>query len=817
MGKILAVLAVLSLISNQTLAAKKATATDNAESSCEATLTGLGLLWGSAEGEASGESHTDRAFAAALEEHSLSELADLAVKHPSIMMTAAQRIYSIILKAGSKKLSLRGKGEVTVYNLFSEPNKYNNGKFIVGHERELESFVEAIKGAIRGSVKVPFFEGPAGTGKTLLQEILRHALYYTSLHEESSYYYTVEWINLEDIPGLEMLPDGKYRAPLHDSPYAILPSSAQERLLQHVRNNFKDTRVGKIEPFAEPDGHNRQIRKKIVEMYAAQKKQQTGNGVLTDKEIIEALDKHVVIRRQILGRDGSAPILDAQGREYDPGALFVSKDPLLSNTVEGRTSNPLAWTYGLLPKANGSAMFLDEFPRNVSQLRDMFLRLFESHEIQYGGSPAIPLDAFIIAAGNHESMEKLFKEGGAKAHVDRVNAIPFNWSIYPHEIALTQLLMYKEVYARELGSEEGPQKVDLLYLFPRALAGEDILTADGRYEIWLGEGDSMVHLSPHALMFASMITAATRLHIDGAEALSKENHFTYRGNVYNSPIERLKYLLGRDNHLSAGEIEDLEQASILNKEGHFGLSMRDANEWLSQAASRAAATTGDLTPRLIVETFRDLLDAGKLKSMGGDDKTRKRWKLYADMIAMKLILDNLQADVMRSLGDDKTLVNNTYDEVILELIAAGKGQATYVHPRIGTAKKIDVKRLKDVAQIYSELHGEALDIEQMSTMFMAAEASRSEKGQVVRDQNLYDAITKYFAEKASDNIDLATIIQIHQSGEASNTQAMGRYRNLVENMKRLGYSEEGMVEALIYVEELESRVAEARMRAQGQK
>ncbi|MCB9025673.1 MAG: sigma 54-interacting transcriptional regulator [Bdellovibrionaceae bacterium] len=791
-------------------------------SDCEKTLEGLSLLWGGKEGEVAGGKKSDKLFTAVLEEHKLSELPELALKHPSIMMTAAQRIYSIILKAGSYKMNLRGKGEVTIYKLFSEPTEYNKGKFIVGHEKELETFVDSIRSAIRGSVKVPFFEGPAGTGKTLLQDILRHALYHSTLYDEEAFYYTVEWVNLDQIPSLDFINNGTARAPLHDSPFAILPESSQARLLSHVQAKVDVSKIGPLNPVSSPDGHNSQIRKEIVKFYAKQKaekgKGKEKSSVLSDQEIIQALDKHLVIKRQILGMDGSAPILDAQGKEYNPGALFIKENLLLASIVEGSTDNPLAWTYGLIPKANGSVLFLDEFPRNISQLRDMFLRLFESKSVQYGGSPVVPVDTFIIAAGNHESLEKLYQEGGAKAHMDRITAIPFNWSIRPHEIAMTQLLMYKEVYSRKLDDKNAKiKKANLLELFPRASVGEDFLSPDGREELWIGDGDSRVHISPHALMFAAMITSATRLHIDGAEALTKENHYTYRGNTYKSPIERLKYLMGKDSHLSTGEIEDLEKASILFKEGHFGLSMRDATEWITRAASKAAKTTKDLTPKIVIETFRELLAEGVFKSLGGDEKLRKRWLIYADLIANYLLLDQLRADVMRSLGNHKTLIENTYDEVILEMMAAGKGSEDYKHPRTQTAKPINKDRLKKVSLIYQELFGENLDFQQMATMFMVAEASRSDKGVVQRDRQLLDAITKYFAEKAAADIDLASIIQVHQTGESPDRRTRGRYDDLVLNMKRLGYTEEGMVNTLIYVEELETRVAKARASANAPK
>lgn len=753
----------------------------------------------------------DAGFEAGLESYKLDELPGLVEKHPSIMMSATQRLYSIVLAAGSERKVVRGKGEHTIFNLFSEPNEFNGGKFIIGKEKEIEEFVNRLKGAIRGSAKVPFLVGPAGTGKTLYQDIFRHALRYASLNIPEQYYYTIEWGGLDEFDKLAgIFPGGVYRAPLHDSPYAVLPEQMQQRLLSFARSKHGDLGVGELNPFNRADGHNTKIRSVVLEKAAAE-----NGGQLTEAQQLEALSRHITIRRQILGEDGSAPVMDAEGREYNPSELFVSRDVVNANILEGRVNNPLAWNYGIIPRANGSALFLDEFPRNDAKLRDMFLRIFESREIKYGGAPVIPIDAFIIAAGNTESMEKMTKEGGAKAHRDRMTPISFNWSIYPHEIAATLMFMYREHSAKplsELYNDSEFVKTPILDLFPRTYAGQDYLSPDGRYKLYMGSGREKVHVSPHALMFIAMVTASTRLHIDGAEALTKEALFTARTNVYNNPVERLKYLMGESYKTVEGEELDLEKLSALNKEGHFGLSQRDANAWLEHALDMARTNGGDLTTSIVAASFESMMDHSQLE-YGAEDKTRKLWKMYANVIAQQLILPRMQKDLLRALGPDMSMVNNTYDEVVLELIAAGRGESTYQHPRHETRKNIDKKRLEEIARIYYELHKEQLDPEQLATMFWATAATRSDTPERSRSQELVDAISMYYSEKYTETIKLGDIADYAETGEGD-SDVVARHSELVSNMKELGYSAPGIRETLIYIEELRSKVAEVRARAQ---
>ena len=103
-------------------------------------------------------------------------------RDPGIVMTAHQRVFNMIMKAGVQKISakdnpkaakifgLRAGETIRQYNFFSE---------LYGIEPAIEDVVRYFSNAAKGGVesrKIFYLLGPVGSGKSSIAEILKNGL-----------------------------------------------------------------------------------------------------------------------------------------------------------------------------------------------------------------------------------------------------------------------------------------------------------------------------------------------------------------------------------------------------------------------------------------------------------------------------------------------------------------------------------------------------------------------------------------------------------------------------------------------------------------
>lgn len=810
-----AALSIMCFFSAYTVAAEG----EGTDKACvdELAIDEFGLLEGTEDASSS-----DEALVALMERYELKDMLsadpekNLAVLHPSIVMSGPQRAYAIVESAGSKVENLHLHGETRVFNIFSNPNELNGGSIIVGHETEIETVVESLKdAAFRGERKIPFLLGPHGTGKTLFQTILGKALRNVTAKDPKNYYLTFEWKNLDDIEVLDAVFDGgRFKSESHESPFALLPAKVQDKLLALVTKHNKELAetVGGFNPVSELGAQNAEIRDAIVEHYTEQMKRP-----LTEKEILQFLVKHVDIRRMVLGTKSTLPIIDAQGEEPNQGELFLQRNPKYIQDFEA--SNALGWSYGAVIRANGSILFLDEFPRNMKGLRDKFLRVFESGEVSEAGM-TIPVDAWILGAGNHESLDNMIEGGDARAQADRLLAINFGWHVTPHEVAKTLLFMYGDVYSQELGTNKKIVKANPVDMFPRTLKGEKPKGTDGRYDLYLGSGKERVHVSPHALMLLANTVAATRITFDPKKAMEKAANITNYNAIYQHPVERMRYFNG-EIKLTQGGDQELEETSILTNEGQFGLSYRDATAILAHAANIARREGGELSTNIMRRAFENSLigkdGAPKValfsEVFNSEDEIRGWWSKFSSMMAQQITLPKLREDLMSVLAQSDERVNQEYDVIMNEIVAVSNGEKEYTD-NSGDRVEVKADRLQAVLEIYKDLHKVALDINQVAT-FAQFTMGGSFAGEVQREGKLLSAITHYYAKKSLEVVDLADLAKQAKDG-SGNALIDEKLKDVAEGLKAKGYTMAGVKSALALVEALEREVAQVKKQQQQQ-
>ena len=757
---------------------------------------------------------------------------NLVAQHPFVAMSATQRMYAMVLAAGSEVRNPFLKGRVPIYNLFSTPSEINGYLAINGHENALNSkkdgglnaFVQGLRKATGAKQdKVPTFEGPPGSGKTLIQTIFRNALNYFSRNDKRFYYWVYEVVNLEEIakvyPEIRALPGKKFLPPTQGrSILALLPKSYQDGVLKldFVQKAVKSMGAGAPNPDLRLDSHTKLVRNLIVEYYSKRRTGDEADTPLTDEEIVGYLSNHIRLRRVILGEGNMTPVIDSQGKNPNMAAIMGGRNPIFASLFG--MGHPFATNVGVLGGADGSSVMFDEVPRNTKEFKNQLLRFFQDGTLEVNGQ-IYPLDSFIMAAANTENMDEMRTDSSLtqRAFLDRLQFIRLPWSFIPHEVAKTTLMMSGGVVVSKLplsGKNGGDvlTRTSLNELFPLLEEGKEFLGTDGRYKIVYKEAGSEVFLNPHTLMLIATVAAATRISSDPKAAAQvkpmggqKDIHPIALMDEFKNPITRLRFLMGEFEMEEEGKRDLLFEISELLKEGEFGISARDANDWL-QAVKRAALLPGNgnsMTPRLALEVFNNALNDGNIKH--DSPQQREEWKGLAKQVMAQIILPKLRADVLLSLHGSKD-VERIYQEVISELSALSFNSAAdkYHNPRSNKSDTIDRKRLDEVEKIYEKITGRPLSPARMG-MFFFNRKGKGQSSEDVREKGLERAIVEYLARIESSLISYSALEEASLGGTME-SEVAAKYRTLWDNLvNRKGYDSNGVKDAIALVKESDAK------------
>ena len=765
-------------------------------------------------------------FNARLEKHSLVDLVvadpkkNLAVQHPAIVQNAFQRFDSWVRFGGVRSMPdpNYGAGQIRVYPIFSDglPESGGANKRIIGQYKQIESIVNYIHAGALGSgaiAKMPLLTGPPGTGKTEFLQILTSVSRNLGLKHPEYFLYTYDWVDLKDIPEvypvLNVQPDGKggeyihpMPCPLGHSPFVLLPPAFQGSVIKAATDRSIELSGTTPNPNRDPCPHCMKIREAILKHYA----EIAHKTHLSPLEQLNALKNHVVVRRRVDTKLENLTKLDAQGKDPDYMGLFFQPRALLIN--EFGPGHPFSYFLnGAVLRSDGKGLLLDEFPRNPTPVRDLFLEVIENKVVRRGGAPAVPLDAVIIAAGNTSSIEKAMQEDGnsTQAHLDRSKLLPMFLSIQPHEIGKTMLLMINGKQDQNLliqqplslaspksESAEGVSgdKADLAAaekevvqtavpavledLFPMPKNGEKFVGPDHRYGVWMSTGPKTppVHIAPHTLMYMAMVTAATRLETDPAAAHKVGNYKVIDSANFQSEIDRLKILMG-DKDITVAERQELSELHDLLKEGTNGLSARDAaNIWLADALSEAQKPENGncLTPWLAKEVLLRLMDRGGIQFglKGGNDPTkiRAKWKVLSDRIAEGFLVPAVSEDVTSAVNHGQGSIDTKYDEIYKEILALQKDETvTKYKTEGGEWRDINKNRLAEIEQYYREVEHRPLARGEIMNF-------HSEYGRPVdsgrRHPGLLAAINRYLSKRQMDLNSFEQVVQVTRNGDGTN-------------------------------------------------
>lgn len=748
---------------------------------------------------------------------------NLAVRSPFTVMNAGQRVLSMIYAEGARKIRLQMTGEeVTDYKFFSTGPEVTNGKRIVDAVKPTSEFVRNVKAQarkVRTGSSVPLLVGSGGTGKSEFLELLATAMEKkTSSSDPTFASYTFTWVNLEDIGSLHpflisFTKDDRtafqdIEAPLGDSPFVLFPKEVQKVIVEKAAKSVgKITEGMKPRPFEPADPLSAVLRQHVIEHYA----KLVGHD-LNPLEIVQALDRHIVVRRQIIGPSyGRLPLIDASGNDIDVAGLFMSMNPQNRFGAAG-PSSPFSWNYsGKILNGHGNVVQFDELLRNPKELIDMLLGAFESRRLSVNGAPTVPFDALIVAATNTENLIEFANSGTGAAGIDRYGITPMRWSLFPNRIGELALVMnMKELYQQDLTVEDAPiVRGDINDLFPLVQGSDQIITPDHRRRVFLGEGPDRVEVAPYTLLLMAEIATATRLHTDETKAQRAIGNAQILGNtIFRNPVDRIRLLEGR-LAATAEEIRELSEISELLKEGESGISARDVARWLESAAEDARATTRTLTPGILLNTLRRKLTDGSVKSPSM--KKRLEWLDLVEEIKLHLLLPRLERDVLTALANGDHAVKTAYAEIIEEMMAQYRhpGATSYQSTVSKTEKTINVPRMEAVKQIYNDRNGRALSLTEIAVFHQG----QGLVGNVIAvpNEELLSAIQEYYANINFQASGLSSIIEYGNTGYGDDDVKMS-HQALVGAMKSMGYNEVSIRDTLTMIQKMRNESQAPRRR-----
>jgi serine protein kinase len=194
------------------------------------------------------------------------EYLELVKKNPKISRNAFQRMYDMIVEAGTEDY-VDFKKPVIRYKFFDDQS--NNGKDAVfGLDVAIMKLVNILKAAALGygtEKRVVLLHGPVGSAKSTICRMLKKGLEAYSRTENGALY-TFEWIDEKnELNGLLGKETKVFPSPMHEEPLLLIPEELRSQICDEInRGQQGDYRV-KIEGELSPP--SRYIFRALMDKY----------------------------------------------------------------------------------------------------------------------------------------------------------------------------------------------------------------------------------------------------------------------------------------------------------------------------------------------------------------------------------------------------------------------------------------------------------------------------------------------------------------------------------------------------------------------
>lgn len=319
---------------------------------------------------------------------------DLVKEDPKITRNAFQRMYDMIIEAGTEEY-IDFKKPVVRYKFFDDAK--NNGKDAVfGLDVPLMKLVNVLKAAALGygpEKRVILLHGPVGSAKSTICRMLKKGIEVYS-RSEAGAMYTFEWVDEDGrLNGLLGKDSKSFQSPMNEEPLLLIPEQMRASLLEQINKgqegNFRVTIDGELSP------PSRFIQKALMDKY--------------DGDLMKVLS-HVRVKRLMLSEADRVGIGTFQPKdEKNQDSTELTGDINYRKIAEyGSDSDPRAFNFdGEFNVANrGMIEFVEVLKLDVAFLYDL-LGASQEHRVKPKKFAQTHIDEVIIGHTNEPEYRRL--------------------------------------------------------------------------------------------------------------------------------------------------------------------------------------------------------------------------------------------------------------------------------------------------------------------------------------------------------------------------------------------------------------------------
>jgi len=191
----------------------------------------------------------------------------LVKKNPKLTRNAFQRMYDMIVEAGTEDYE-DFKKKVIRYKFFDDA--HNNGKDAVfGLDISLMKLVNVLKSAALGygtEKRVILLHGPVGSAKSTICRMLKKGLEAYS-RSETGALYTFEWTDEKgELDGLFGKGAKAFQSPMHEEPLLLFPEEMRQQICEEINRGQEGEYRIKIEGELCPP--SRYVFRSLLERYS---------------------------------------------------------------------------------------------------------------------------------------------------------------------------------------------------------------------------------------------------------------------------------------------------------------------------------------------------------------------------------------------------------------------------------------------------------------------------------------------------------------------------------------------------------------------
>lgn len=357
---------------------------------------------------------------------SFDDYLDLVKNNPDACRTAFQRVYDMILAAGTQEY-VDTKKKVVHYNFFDD--EPDGGKdAIFGLDIPLMKLVHVLKAAAYGygtEKRVILLHGPVGSSKSTIARLIKKGLERYSRSQEGALY-TFDWVVKNDDGQTEYIP-----SPMHEDPIKLIPLAWREKAVEQlnpVKSKYKIKVKGELNP------HCRFMYDMLLSRY--------------DGDWGQVMKNHIRVRRLVFSEQDRVGIGTFQPKdEKNQDSTELTGDINYRKiAIYGSDSDPRAFNFdGEFCVANrGLIEFVEILKLDVAFLYDL-LGATQEHRIKPKKFAQTDIDEVIIGHTNEAEYNKLLSNEFMEALRDRTIKIDIPYITKVSE----EVKIYEKDFARE--------------------------------------------------------------------------------------------------------------------------------------------------------------------------------------------------------------------------------------------------------------------------------------------------------------------------------------------------------------------------------